>query len=68
MDGFYTAMVILSFFLLRLGVPLLITAAVCYGLHRLDARWQAEAEAENAVRQHEAVVNTTTGERYGQIR
>ncbi len=47
MDGFYTATVILGFFLLRLGVPLLITVAVCYGLRRLDARWQAEAEAEN---------------------
>jgi hypothetical protein len=32
-------------FLLRLGVPLLITLAVGYGLRRLDARWQAEAQA-----------------------
>jgi hypothetical protein len=31
-------------FVLRLGVPLLITVALAYGLKRLDAKWQAEAE------------------------
>jgi len=58
MGGFYTAMVVLGFFLLRLGVPILITAIVCYGLRRLDARWQAEAEAMNGNRQEVAVVNS----------
>ena len=33
-------------FVLRLGVPLLITVAIAYGLRRLDAKWQAEAEQE----------------------
>ena len=38
-------MAVIGIFLLRLGVPLLITLAVGYGLRRLDARWQAEAQA-----------------------
>lgn len=61
MDSLFTAAVILGFFLLRLGVPLLITAAVCYGLHRLDDRWQAEAEAENATHREVAVAHINTG-------
>ncbi|RLT41109.1 MAG: hypothetical protein DWI57_07430 [Chloroflexi bacterium] len=61
MDGFYATAVILGLFLLRLGVPLLITAAVCYGLRRLDTRWQAEAEAERRNRQEVAVVNIGAG-------
>ncbi|MBK8047474.1 MAG: hypothetical protein IPK16_10330 [Anaerolineales bacterium] len=32
-------------FLLRLGIPLAVTALVVWGMRRLDARWQAEAEA-----------------------
>lgn len=61
MDSLFTAAVILGFFLLRLGVPLLITAAVCYGLHKLDDRWQAEAEAENATHREVAVAHTGAG-------
>jgi hypothetical protein len=61
MDSLFTAAVILGFFLLRLGVPLLITAAVCYGLHKLDDRWQAEAKAENATHREVAVAHTGTG-------
>jgi hypothetical protein len=34
-------------FVLRLGVPLAVTAAVVWWLRRLDARWQAEAEAKS---------------------
>lgn len=64
MDSLFAAAVILGFFLLRLGVPLLITAAVCYGLHKLDARWQAdakaEAEAENATHREIAVAHIGT--------
>lgn len=30
----------------RLGLPLLVTLLVVIGLHRLDARWQKEAELE----------------------
>lgn len=39
-------LVIVGMFVLRLGVPLAITLAVGYGLHRLDARWEAEARAD----------------------
>jgi len=34
--------------LLRLVVPLAVTALIVYILHRLDMRWQAEAENEHA--------------------
>jgi hypothetical protein len=63
MDSFYAAIIVLGFFLLRLGVPLLITAAVCYGLRRLDAHWQAEAEVEKITRPEVAIVNIGTGRR-----
>jgi len=33
-------------FALRLGVPLAITVLVTWGLRRLDARWQAAADAQ----------------------
>ena len=33
-------------FVLRLGIPLLFTLLLCWGLKRLDARWQREAAAE----------------------
>lgn len=61
MDSLFATAVILGFFLLRLGVPLLITAAVCCGLHKLDARWQAEAEVENAIHREVAVAHTGAG-------
>jgi hypothetical protein len=32
--------------LVRLALPLAVTAFIVYLLHKLDARWQAEAEAE----------------------
>jgi hypothetical protein len=38
--------VILGMFVLRLGVPLMITLGVGYLWRRLDAKWQAEAEAQ----------------------
>ncbi len=37
---------ILGMFVLRLGVPLAVTLLVGYWLHRLDAKWQAEAQAQ----------------------
>ncbi len=37
---------LVGLFILRLAVPITITAMIVYGLRRLDARWQAEAEAE----------------------
>jgi len=35
---------------LRLGVPITVTAVIVWGLRRLDARWQAEAEAQRTSR------------------
>jgi len=46
MEGQSNVLLIILLFILRLGIPVLVTAAIAYGLHRLDARWQAEAEAE----------------------
>jgi len=37
---------VVGMFLLRLGVPLVITLAVGYWLRRLDAKWQAEAQVQ----------------------
>jgi len=44
MESLPNVLLLVLMFVLRLGVPLLITVAIAYGLHRLDARWQAEAE------------------------
>ncbi|MDP1713209.1 MAG: hypothetical protein Q8L41_00565 [Anaerolineales bacterium] len=46
MDTLNTIFVILTGVLLRLIVPLAVTALVVFALHKLDARWQAEAELE----------------------
>ena len=46
MDWLLQALIIFGMFVLRLGVPLAITVAVGYWLHRLDAKWQAEAQAQ----------------------
>ena len=40
---------LVSMFILRLGVPLAITLLAAYGLRKLDERWQAEAEARQAL-------------------
>ena len=37
---------IVGMFLLRLIVPLVITLALSYALHRLDAKWHPEATRE----------------------
>ncbi len=36
---------LMAIFLLRVGVPLLATLVLAFVLHRLDARWQAQANA-----------------------
>ncbi|RJP50668.1 MAG: hypothetical protein C4586_05490 [Anaerolineaceae bacterium] len=46
MNTLATVFAILTGILLRLIVPLTLTALVVYVLHKLDARWQAEAELE----------------------
>jgi hypothetical protein len=38
-------MVVAGFFLLRIGVPVLVMVGLAYGLKRLDQRWEAEARA-----------------------
>lgn len=51
MEGQANVLLIIALFVLRLGVPLLITVAIGYGLSRLDAKWQAEAETEQLAQQ-----------------
>lgn len=46
MDTLNIILFVLSGVLLRLIVPLAVTALVVFMLHKLDARWQAEAEQE----------------------
>lgn len=46
MDTLNSIFFIVSGVLLRLFVPLAVTALVVFMLHKLDARWQAEAEQE----------------------
>jgi hypothetical protein len=46
MDWWLQAAIILGMFILRLAVPLVIVLLVGYWLRRLDARWQAEAQAQ----------------------
>jgi hypothetical protein len=49
------ALAVIGLFLVRLGVPLLLTLAVAHALRRLDAGWQAEAEGELRVAELNAV-------------
>ncbi len=46
MESLPNVLPLIVMFVLRLGVPLLITVAIAYGLKRLDTKWQAEAEQE----------------------
>jgi hypothetical protein len=46
MEWWWQVVIITGIFVLRLGVPLAITLLVGYWLNRLDARWQAEAQAQ----------------------
>ncbi|HAJ35633.1 MAG TPA: hypothetical protein DCL15_08060 [Chloroflexi bacterium] len=50
MDIFIEMLALVVLFALRLGVPIAVTAAVVWGLRRLDVRWQAEAEAQHTSR------------------
>ena len=43
MDWLFGTGMVVGMFLLRLGVPLLITVVLGWALHRLDAKWQSEA-------------------------
>ncbi len=46
MEAIYSVLVILLGLVLRVGVPIAITILLVHFLHKLDARWQAEAELE----------------------
>jgi hypothetical protein len=46
----YGFTVMLSMLVLRLIVPLVITAILAWALRRLDARWQREAQRPRPVR------------------
>ncbi len=46
MESLPNVLLLVLMFVLRLGVPLLITVAIAYGLKQLDSKWQAEAEQE----------------------
>lgn len=45
MESLPNLFLLIGMFLLRLGVPFLVTVAIGYMLKRLDAKWQAEADA-----------------------
>jgi hypothetical protein len=44
MESLVDAAAVVGMFIARVGIPLAITFAVAYGLKRLDARWQREAQ------------------------
>jgi hypothetical protein len=48
MDPVSEAVAVTGLLALRVGVPLAVTGFITWGLHRLDARWQADAEARQA--------------------
>ena len=48
MEASLQVLAVVGMFILRLGVPLVITLMVGYWLRQLDARWQAEALARKA--------------------
>lgn len=52
MMSFIDTLSVIGMFLLRVGVPLAVTAGLVYLLKRLDRRWEEEARAEQ--RAHEA--------------
>jgi hypothetical protein len=50
MDVLMETLALISLFILRLGIPIAVTVAIAGGLRRLDARWQAEADAQRTSR------------------
>jgi hypothetical protein len=45
-EGQPSVLLIVALFVLRLGIPLLVTLGIAYALSRLDARWQRETEEQ----------------------
>lgn len=46
MDGLLEFTAVLIGFLVRLGIPIVVTVGISWGLRRLDARWRREAAEE----------------------
>lgn len=46
METLMTVLAVITGFVLRLAIPIAITAIAIYFLRRLDSRWQAEAEEQ----------------------
>jgi hypothetical protein len=46
METIISTLAVITGFMLRLAIPIAITAVAIYFLRRLDAHWQAEAETE----------------------
>jgi hypothetical protein len=51
MINFADILVVIGLFVLRIGVPVAIMAALVYGLKRLDQRWEAEARSQQGADQ-----------------
>ena len=45
MTALYETIIVLSLFLVRLGIPVAVIMLVNYGLKRLDSHWAAGASA-----------------------
>jgi len=59
MEQLQGALMIFGLFLVRLGIPLAIMAAVSYWLRRVDERWTAEARAYQQAKAWEAQAEAT---------
>jgi len=46
MDEFIDILLVITGLLLRLGIPVVVTAILVYALRRIDQRWQNEAEQD----------------------
>lgn len=59
MEQLQGALMILGLFLIRLGIPLAVMAAVSYWLRRVDQRWAAEARAYQQAKAWEREIAVT---------
>ena len=59
MSQLHGVLIIMGLFLLRLGIPLTVMAAVSYWLRRVDERWAAEARAYQQAKAWEGQLVTT---------
>ena len=50
MNVIFETLALTVLIVLRLGIPIAVTVLIAWGLRRLDARWQAEAAAQQSSR------------------